>query len=255
MPAYYHPSLVHSLHSRSVGILLDATKHCRNLLCTSCECCVQYEVDFQDVITSKQESMKSQKMLLRSNSRPLVVDGVAIPSSMHRRASKWKSKAQSETQILQAFAVLAPPVSSSQPREMLKVCCVRLHLILTSLRKLVSERVKSVFARCLKETEETELWYLSVPEFIRVLMASGVNWMGKSQMEETWKSMDLNKSGRLHIAELMEVLEEVDCLCMQILRDETDQAEFLGKLTSNIVDERNVDEHSFGYYKQLKQQS
>ena len=214
MSMNYHPSLVHSLHSRSVGILLDPSRHCKDPLCASCASSIQYERDFQDLIKSKKRESASNK-LIRSNSRPLFVDGIAIPSSMHRRASKWKSVTQTESQIMDAFSMLAPPASSSA----LYSRCVRLHLVLTSLRKLIQSRVKlSLTKPMLTELVETELWYLTLPEFTRLLLASGVNWMSKAQIESAYIHMDLNKSKKVHVTEFMEIIEEVDLVTIQLIR-------------------------------------
>jgi hypothetical protein len=131
-----------------------------------------------------------------------------------------------------AFAILAPPMSCKKGWvAIVTSSAAKLYFVLSSCRRILDQRINGRI-----RVPEEEKWYLTDKEFERLIIQSGVDWMTRDQVWHTYKQLDLNKSGSLHISELFSVLHSAVEICRDILNGQMD----LVSLKSDLEEYRSL---------------
>jgi len=197
-----------------------ASKPVTRRLCRTCERLSEYEgsikeqlasdfgVTWQDRFSNAAESSSTNKLSRRRSSGD-------APSEMRQR--------------LAGFALLAPPigVGSDALKDVDKLIfdsAARLLFALTSLKAHLEKRLTRVLGLqgnvAIKDHSKDEgLWYISQAELEHMFIMSGVNWMTRDQLKQTFSLLDLNSSGNLHMTEMAEVLKTTKADCLDILKN------------------------------------
>lgn len=183
--------------------------------CKSCESCIQYEAWLKEVVET--EASKAFQVRRRRGSRFTNKDAVfAIGGIVHKMQSRSSlivnDLAPSSAMTSQeAFGILAPPISfKSNWGDIVRSSAAKLYFVLTHCRRLWDHRMN-------EQADGETKWYLSQKEFEKLLISSGVDWMDRSQIFQTYAELDLNKSGFLHVSELCSTFESAEEMCRDIL--------------------------------------
>jgi hypothetical protein len=124
----------------------------------------------------------------------------------------------------EAFGLLSPPINyRSAWKDALSSSAAKLYFVLSHCRRTLDNRMN-------EDPDVDSRWYLTEKEFEKLLFSSGVDWMERPQIFQTYKELDLNKSGCLHVSELCAVLQAAEEVCKDILNGLCDPQELRSEL-------------------------
>ncbi len=163
--------------------------------------------------------------------------------SGHFRSSVVAVTHESSSEISTAVDLLLEDRLLSAQSRVVKVECVLLALQRTmELRKkrLLSLIVTNKLA---SEAEIRSQWYVTVEELERFLFTCGLHEITKNQASAVFRILDFNKSGKLHLVELLEGIVRMVAECRLRLRG--CQLKDSPKQPSGIAEEgiKEIDEH------------
>ena len=207
------------------GSAIDAPP--RPKLCRTCERLAAYEHEVKEKLGSDLAKYGTPDDAAFSRSS-LTVQGVAAPASLQRRLSSEESFSK-PSERLRGFAALAPPIGVGPEAlrdidQLIFNSAARLHFALTSIKSSLDKRLTRVLGLqgniAIKDhSRDAELWYLSHSELEHMFIMSGVNWMTRAQLKQTFDLLDLNGSGKLHMSEIADVVRETSDDCLDILKN------------------------------------
>jgi hypothetical protein len=121
-------------------------------------------------------------------------------------ASSASSATMSEEK---AFAILAPRVSltTTNQKRLITTSAGRLHLVLNTVKEKLESEVLST----------SQIEYFTSKQFENFLIQCGFHWIPREQVAVLFESFDSNKSGNLHVSEVLFVAEKAHALCRKIL--------------------------------------
>ena len=191
--------------------------------CVACECCVKHERWIRKQVELETAEAFVGRARRGSRFKPgdavFVKCGVLNPEDSVELRERSKGSACSMASE-EAFAILAPPIPFQNSRkEILKSSAAKLYFVITHCRRNLDLRINH-------EAAEGK-WYLTEKEFERILLTSGVDWMERTSIFETYRKVDLNQSGSIHVAELGAVLRGADEVCREILNEGMDLEAFI----------------------------
>lgn len=176
--------------------------------CVACERCSEHERFLKE---AAEEGSRNAAAIRRKRGSQF------DPSNALLWIEPAAPKHQKEITSEQAFALLAPPVRfKTNLRDIVTSSAAKLYFAMVNCRRYLDSRVSA------KEKVDEKLWYLSEKESEQMLIACGVDWMHRDQVNFTHNRMDLNGSGSLHISEASHTFEAALILCREILNGEVD---------------------------------
>ena len=196
-------------------------------LCRTCERLANYEHEVKEKLAGDVGKYGTPDDAM-FNKSSLTVQGVSAPAQLQRRLSNEESLARS-SERLRGFAALAPPIGVGTEAlrdvdQLIFNSAARLHFALTSIKGSLDKRLTRVLGLqgsiAIKDhSRDAELWYLSHSELEHMFIMSGVNWMTREQLKQTFNILDLNGSGKLHMSEIADVVRETSADCLDILKN------------------------------------
>ena len=195
---------------------------------------MEYESWLKDLVDS--EASKAFVTRKKRGSRFTNKDAVfSIGGVVHRGRSRSSVKVDEVLKIPapliasltpeEAFGLLAPPIDF-RPNwsDVISSSAAKLYFVLSHCRRTLDSRMS-------EDSDSESRWYLTEKEFEKLLFSSGVDWMERPQIFQTYKELDLNKSGCLHVSELCAVLQAAEEICKDILNGLCDPTELKAELT------------------------
>ena len=172
--------------------------------CVICRNCSKHEAD----LVEKLKARESSSLAARAQRGSAVsIDFEGLFAIRHKEDVR---SASSETMSGEkAFALLAPSVSinSKTPIRIITTSAGRLHLVLNTIK----EKLESGFL------SDSQIEYLSPKQFENFLIQCGLHWIPRDHVSILFEAFDANKSGNLHVSEVLFVAEKAHALCRKIL--------------------------------------
>ena len=181
--------------------------------CLSCEGCVNHEASLEKLLLvheAESVAVRSKRgSVFLSQDSVLSLGGVCI-------GGVGKST--------HGFALLAPPVRLNSSLSIVVQSAAKLHFVLSSSRRILDRRIQY------SEKSAEPKWYLNPREFEKLFLTCGVDWMDRPQFDATYRQLDLNQSGALHLSELFAVCMGADAICREIINGQANLAALTAEL-------------------------
>ena len=172
--------------------------------CVICQSCSKYESE----LVAKLRAKETSSFATRAQRGSLVyLDFEGLFANRHDTDASSATSATMSEEL--AFAILAPRVSltTTNQKRLITTSAGRLHLVLNT--------VKEKFESELLSTSQIE--YFTSKQFENLLIQCGFHWIPRDQVQVLFESFDSNKSGNLHVSEVLFIAEKAHALCREIL--------------------------------------